>query len=554
MTHTEPPLESAPEKFKQNQNFTGGEQEYEFVHKPEKTHQNRSSHRSQTQPSNSRKHSGNYYNRDHTRPQHPLPEGNGDICVHDHYSIIFNIYGIAQTIEEYVLLFIMASDVEEPAQLPKFFTIRDILDECCREGYIEMESNKLMKDLLQSYAKARNPTDENKRKQIMEYIFQNLRIIGEIKSWKSFHNDYLSKVRMSETRYLRWICLQRILAFRSFGHVLKGNKNSKSILNEFKDIKDYDDGVNDDVESANSLGAESEIKDLRNQIHKLKQEASQYQATLGNITHVGWKDDDPNNVVQLAKDIENLQHLIRDFTQVRGSNFKLNSENCQKLLQESNCETQLSSFKGKTAISFALQQLIIRTIEEAVQKYYTINQNTQSTFDETQNLEVSISSKVNSLIGLMQKFSNTRIDNDDFTRVAPVKLRQQVYSVLGSHAFSSPNHPFFKYLIKIVLDKMEIYREILSEEYKAELPRRAAEVIRQVICIFLYRIKTQAEIPQIKFFEAGTPLDNGLMEGSFDSENEVVDICGFPAIGTNLDDAKKRKILCKALVQARYNQ
>ncbi|KAG9298892.1 hypothetical protein G9A89_015914 [Geosiphon pyriformis] len=93
---------------------------------------------------------------------------------------------------------------------------------------------------------------------------------------------------------------------------------------------------------------------------------------------------------------------------------------------------------------------------------------------------------------------------------------------------------------------MEIYREILSEEYKAELPRRAAEVIRQVICIFLYRINTQAEIPQIKFFEAGTPLDNGLMEGSFNSENEVVDICGFPAIGTNLDDAKKQRILCKA--------
>ncbi|KAG9298893.1 hypothetical protein G9A89_015915 [Geosiphon pyriformis] len=142
---------------------------------------------------------------DHTRPQHPLPEGKGDICVQDHYSIIFNIYGIGQTIEEYVLLFIMASDVEKPAQLPKFFTILDILDECCQEGYIEMEFNRLMKNLLKSYAKARKLTDENKRKQIMEYIFHNLRIIGEIKSWKSFHTDYLRKLRMSETRYLRWM-------------------------------------------------------------------------------------------------------------------------------------------------------------------------------------------------------------------------------------------------------------------------------------------------------------------------------------------------------------
>ncbi|KAG9291242.1 hypothetical protein G9A89_021744 [Geosiphon pyriformis] len=574
MAQTDPLRKYAPENLNQNQNFTGGEQEYELVHKPEKTHQNRSSHRSQTQPSNSRKNSGYYYNRDHTRPQHPLPEGNGDICVQDHYSIIFNTYGIAQTIEEYVLLFIMVADVEEPAQLPKFFTIRDILDECCQEGYIEMESNKLMKDLLQSYAKARKQNDENKRNQIMEYIFQNLRVFGVIKNWKSFHNDYLSKVRISETRCLRWICLQRILAFRSFGHVLKGKKKSKSILNEFKDIKDYDDGVNDldllhpattnifnksnfvqeskqsENISESSIKARSEIENLQKKVHSLDLKSKE---ASSNATPISWKDDDPNNTVQLTKDIENLQNLVRDFTKVRGSNFKLNSKNCQKLLQAFNCEAQISSFKGKTAVSFALQGLTIMTIQDAIQKYYAQNQNIQSTFDNSGNLEVSISSTVDSLIGLMEKYSSTLIINDEFAKMAPIKVRQQVYAVLGSHAFSDQNQPFFKKLTRIILEKIENYREILSEEYKAEFPSQAAEVIRQVICIFLYRINTQEQIPQIKFFGAGTPLDSGLMEGSWDYENGVVDICGFPAIGIYLDNPTKRRIICKAIVLAKSN-
>ncbi|CAG8541422.1 8298_t:CDS:1 [Ambispora gerdemannii] len=464
-----------------------------------------------------------------------------------------------------VLLFILIMDVCKSVNFAQTNTILEALKE-----YYRVIGNKTCieyKGILSNYKDARYLKDESEREKIKEFVLENLRI-GESNDWNSFQ-DLLRTLTDEEQFKLRWICVDKITRFLTLSLDIKKkfpdywniwiNNNDNSIAsNTTPESRKLADNATEDnsrinralqtksiVEAKKKLtNAELKIEDLEKQLRVFKKEASEHQAALGKITKVDWNDDDPNNSVPLSKDIENLQDLLKDFTIVRGNKF--DNTNAENLLHEFGCNTNVSHRNFKSATSAALQRHIIEMILNGIKTYLD-----QEFSDDEQKLEVNIASKTKELCTLIKRFAEKRPGDDKFTPMAPTKLRQQVNAILGSRAFSISLHPFIEKLTSDVLEFMNKFRQVKSEELSKELPDRAAQVIRETICLLEFRLKTQPQVPTIKFYEVGTSLNPSLMEGrSWRSTDSVVDICYFPIIGMNLDKPDPQ-VLCKALVLAR---
>ncbi|CAG8525128.1 8433_t:CDS:2 [Ambispora leptoticha] len=335
--------------------------------------------------------------------------------------------------------------------------------------------------------------------------------------------------------------------------------------------------------------SDEKIDALQDQAARYQEEASNYQAALGNAINVRWRDDDQNNAVNLSDDIEKLVHTLGSFTKVKGSGVKIREDAANQLLASYNCRTDAnekrgSKFGGKLLLAAALQLKILETIINHVKYNYKISNNkdtdaqewidaeeewvggsgflVQEPFELPQNqaydnnhhnnnLEIDIISNTNELIRLMSRLTEIRSGTDNFTPIAPIKVRQYVYAALGSRAFNDQTHPFISYLIGKIISIMDFYRELLDEQKKQELPNEAIELVLEVIHLFFFRLKAQPTIPEFRFFPSGHPLDAELMEGTWENiQKYEVEICYFPAIGINLG-SKDRRVFTKARIITR---
>ncbi|KAF0494470.1 hypothetical protein F8M41_021237 [Gigaspora margarita] len=334
-----------------------------------------------------------------------------------------------------------------------------------------------------------------------------------------------------------------------------------------------------------------EIQVLKKQLIELKDEASMYQSALGEATNVRFGDNDSNNQVQLSKAIIEMQNLLMDFTTVKGKDITIDEKAVSELLTLYKCKT-----KGKPVISAVLQrntfellvnyttkyltrshrQKVIQPLSQPQQSYQPSSQQQyqqqyqQQQYQQAQQtqrssmnqlpiedayLESEITIHMISLCNLINRLGETRNGTDEITRVTPVKVRQQVYAVLGSRGFCKDNHPIIEKLASFILENIGKYRKI-SDEKQLEFQYKAIEVVKNFAHLY-FKLNAQEPVPNYsRYFDAGNPLQNNVMDGSWDDDNMnnlEVEICSFPLIYIRGKDNSK-KILSKALVLPREKE
>ncbi len=297
---------------------------------------------------------------------------------------------------------------------------------------------------------------------------------------------------------------------------------------------------------------------LREQNTTLAKENSQLQAALGNMTNTHLNDQDPNNATKLISDIEELQHLLSDFTIVQGYEYEINEEKAIELFSSMRVQLDFSNPKAQLILGGCLQQCILQQIlaeaDSYFKKYNDVNEIRNS--DET--IEIDILCTTKRLIESVNHLNEKRPGKDNITQITPTKVRQQMYAVLGCRGFSNDDHPLIVDIAEKIRLAMSEYRQIVDEDILNETDDQSIQITREVINMFCFRLKTQQVVPIYHFFKSGDEIDARLMEGSWCSEDAKkleVEVCYFPCIEIRDDDGpSNQRIFTKAQVYTRQKK
>ncbi|CAG8513950.1 9561_t:CDS:1 [Scutellospora calospora] len=317
----------------------------------------------------------------------------------------------------------------------------------------------------------------------------------------------------------------------------------------------------DELQQTNKTQEENFDAQMRlknREVMSLRKETAKYQSALGEATNFRISDNDSNNTSQFARDIEDLKHLLDNFCSLK--KVDINYEALGELLKKYSCSAA-GTKPNKNLIKGILQRHVIEMVIENANDYLKIyDEKVQSLEknldDETvQYMETYSTSTINKLMNCIELFSTHRTGTDEVTQAATIKLRQLVYSVLGSRGFSEiPNkgeHPFIMQLRDLVVEDLNKYRTIKDQQKRSENKNTAIELIRQIISIFCFRLNIQEPIVEYKWYKNSEKIDLEFMECSFDDDNFdkiMVDVCSFPLIGTNLDHEENYKVIVRASV------
>src|SRR6185369_9863805 len=93
----------------------------------------------------------------------------------------------------------------------------------------------------------------------------------------------------------------------------------------------------------------------------------------------------------------------------------------------------------------------------------------------------------------LRNFINSREGTDEVSIEAPKKIRQLVHAVFGDRGFGlnkdKKEHDFIQKLKEEIIKAMDNYRTIKRIDKKKENEDMLAEIIRDVIKMFFFRIK-----------------------------------------------------------------
>ncbi|RGB33353.1 hypothetical protein C1646_704639, partial [Rhizophagus diaphanus] len=298
---------------------------------------------------------------------------------------------------------------------------------------------------------------------------------------------------------------------------------------------------------------QEEANELRKEAKSANDEASGYQAALGSATNVRWSDSTFNNPIQLTKDIEKFQHLLADFTKVKGKSVKIDEDAAKQLLTKYECKANLNSKEIKNYLAAALQRMILEAIFNIADNLYRYAESSNSFNDGR--LESFIVYYTQELVEYTNLLAKSREGKDSITNVTPVKIRQQVYAALGSRGFAKSNHSYMNKLVNDLVNKMEKYREVVDEERKKTLHSEAEKIIRIGMQLW-FCLKAQEPVPKIHWFKSGAHIQTHLMVGSWESENikeNEVDFAFFPLIIAQ-NDTQDSQVFNKAQVFVRPKQ
>ncbi|CAG8552052.1 1714_t:CDS:1 [Paraglomus occultum] len=304
--------------------------------------------------------------------------------------------------------------------------------------------------------------------------------------------------------------------------------------------------------------AEARASELQRRNNMLEEEATGHQAALGDTTNVSWGDIGKIYSIQLGKDIVNLQNSLEEFIRLKD----IDQQAASMLLQKYDCRLEPT----KLIVSAALQRYIIEKVLRYIKNYF--NKSIEDLNGKSNNdlelytkadlnyfLEALILNSTLSLESYIKEFAETRKGEDELTRMAGVKICQQVYAVLGNRGFAVNDHTFLVSIVNSVLNDLDKCRQIKDESKMKDIEDLAQSVVLEIIRIFYFRFRTQVPVVEYKFYESGDKFDSATMECAQDDDGEgdkpVVEICSFPLVGVNISDKKKRQIFNKAKVQLR---
>ncbi|CAG8532833.1 10846_t:CDS:2 [Racocetra fulgida] len=170
-------------------------------------------------------------------------------------------------------------------------------------------------------------------------------------------------------------------------------------------------------------------------------------------------------------------------------------------------------------------------------------------------LEAEIATCMKVLCDLVKQLSESRKGTDDITNLTPINIRQQVFAALGTRGFCSDKHPFIDQLTDTILKTAGKYRQFNNKEKQTDSHERAAKIAKEIVLLY-FRLLAQEPVPEFtEFFEAGTPLQINIMEGTWDDyeiHDLEVEICSFPLVSIK-DKDNSRKVLYKGVVITRQN-
>ncbi|CAG8666177.1 6764_t:CDS:1, partial [Scutellospora calospora] len=299
------------------------------------------------------------------------------------------------------------------------------------------------------------------------------------------------------------------------------------------------------------------IHDLQKTNEDLKKEVFKYQYALGDATSFHLGDQDSDNPGQLKKDINDLHNDLDKFCGLkRGAD--INEPEVIELSKKYGCFIFGDIKSNKNLISGLLERQVIETIIKRSNEYLNLQENIIDGENGDQSLEMKLIKTTEQLLRLTESIPEYRSGTDAVSVAISKKLRQQIYGVLGNRGFSNmkgdKEHPLIVKLESEISELMDSYRTITKPEKLLEYKAMIKPIIRQVINIFLFRLKVQEPVADWKFFDNMSPISTIMMEASIDSgdlEEICVDVCAFPVIGSNLCEANEENINMKVIFPAR---
>ncbi|CAG8745013.1 22216_t:CDS:1, partial [Dentiscutata erythropus] len=288
--------------------------------------------------------------------------------------------------------------------------------------------------------------------------------------------------------------------------------------------------------------------ELREKNRKLKAEAEKYQVIVGNATSYRFADDDQNNPVHFNDDIKNLNGRISKFITNLKNNVEIHSNKISELLRDYKCNKE--TIKDMQLVKDVLRRLVIETVINEFDKFCK---------SENSCLETEIMNDLK-LLDKLNTLTSSRSGND-IMKSTLIKIRQQIYAILGSLAFANTadekehDHPFINNCKTQLINKINQYRTITDESKRKETERQVSAIVRDVISIFYFRRYAQEPIVSYVWVKNDEPIDSLTMTGTWNKDDEidnlVVQFCSFPLFGVELEDQDKRQIYTPACVIAK---
>ncbi|CAG8605645.1 11404_t:CDS:1 [Paraglomus brasilianum] len=318
-------------------------------------------------------------------------------------------------------------------------------------------------------------------------------------------------------------------------------QNNSSLLSE-KDIglhklmalntelEKYNTSLRERVESL-----EKQVDTLAKQKEEFKEEASRYQSALGDATSLTFKEDDPNNPIFLKRYIQVLEKKLDNLARTKGAMITVNSSESTKLVNRYLHPYKMQEDADKVLIKAALQRMVTeKTLKKtAVAHKKAILPKGSTPNKETSTLEFGIAQATETLCTMIAQFISDNKISDNIADLVPAKIRQQIYSLLGTHAFTDANHPFIQELSVEVLNILDKYRTNEKDTREKQLSQ-INDTIRALIRVLYFRPKVFGNA-KIEFVQSGIEFDDALMRGAQldedDSEESVlVALCALPMV------------------------
>ncbi|CAG8753012.1 12726_t:CDS:1, partial [Racocetra fulgida] len=323
------------------------------------------------------------------------------------------------------------------------------------------------------------------------------------------------------------------------------NELRKIIESEFQDVKDkLNPSVGEQDKEPELERLRKENMGLKKLNKKLKEENSEYQVKIGDATRYRFADDDQNNSVHLNKDISDLYDRVSKFVTHLKKDVQMHSDNISGLLRHYKC-TKDTKEEGIQLEKEVLKRLVIDTIFQVFNDFLN---------SETSCFEKEIMIDLKPLLD--KSLTNTKSDSNDIKKSILIKIRQQAYAILGSLAFTEPEHQFINHCKTRLINTMDQYRTITNESKRKEIEDQASALVRDVISIFYFRRFAQEPIVNYTWVENDELIDSLTMIGTCawdedEIDDLVVQFCSFPLFGIELEDQDKRKIYTQARVIAK---
>ncbi|CAG8764226.1 13304_t:CDS:1, partial [Acaulospora morrowiae] len=286
------------------------------------------------------------------------------------------------------------------------------------------------------------------------------------------------------------------------------------------------------------------LRELEEKNAKLRKEASRYQSALGVATNVRLGDDDQNHSVQLKRDIENLQSALENYVTHLKPNMNIDVEKVRALAKEYGCMNKVTERNlDKSFIKAILQR---RTLDLVLSYRPQLSKHHGKDYA----LESDVELKMKDLLDLINVLTKSRDGNDKVTDATIIKIRQQVYGILGNRGFNDiiRNDRFFIHnLIFHISEKlnemMNEYRKINDVNMKNRVESMAPKLVRDICKLFWFRVYVQEPALEYFFFPENVIIDQNMMEGKWndDETNQLhVDICYFPMFGSSLQSSDRK--------------